>query len=114
MKKLVLLTLALLLCIPPFGCVKDENNNSASVSSTLTSEISSSNSGSYSVPVVSFISDNSDNSSSTGSASKSQAAGGSKSDATNDLLSQLEDLKKIIDSLDDISGEDLEIPTPNP
>ncbi|MHB1483597.1 MAG: hypothetical protein ACYCYI_02945 [Saccharofermentanales bacterium] len=108
MKKILFLALILLLCIPSTGCIEGKDNDSSG-SSKLTSEQSAANSGTN----QSTASSSKNSNSVSGTASK-QTSGNSISDTTDDLLSQLEDLEKVIDSLDDISGGDLDIPTPNP
>lgn len=110
MKIIIMLTLIISLCIPAFGCVEEKNDGSDSKISTSASDLSAT----YSISNPSVASDNSDMSSLSATTSGTRTSGSIVSDSTDDLLSQLEDLEKVIDSLDDISGEDLEIPTPNP
>lgn len=98
MKRILIISLGILLCISSAGCVKDKTGSSA-VGSTSISVSSNS-----SVASSSGISGN------VASTAKSSAA--SSADSTKDLVNQLDDLEKVLSDLDQITASDVEIPTP--
>ncbi len=102
MKKIYVLSLALLLSITFAGCVKEKDSESTGISSLQTSNVSMASS--KDISVVS-------SKSASGAATQSKTSSSANGD-NQELLSQLKDLENVLSSLDQLSDGDLEIPTP--
>lgn len=91
MKRVLILSLTIILCVSFIGCVKNKDNSSIS-KSTLVSGISGT-------------------ANSISGVSSSKITNSGKSD-TEELIKQLDDLEKALKDLDQLSEGDIEIPTP--